>query len=173
MFIRFEDTLGCGIYQGDLNYSDSKFGGIFDFLGTVTRAPTEYRGMVKDVPCRGVDYQFTKFLKPGNKFAWKYDFFLRVSNGNLHKHEVDVLQRVDWGVKFLNTDQIRKKFVKACFGDNISILLIDGPVLAESDQQVIYDVDEVEMVSRINENDLSVLSETFYKLKTDIESFNL
>ena len=81
-----------------------------------------------------------------------------MSNGNLLNHECDLLQRVDWDVKFLNTDQIRKSFVEACLGDNISILLIDSPVLAESEQQVVYHEDKVEMVDEINEQEFFLLS---------------
>lgn len=164
MFIRFQDKWGDGVYRGDTDYSDSKFYGIFDLLGAVTRSPQDYHGMIEGDPCRGVDRHFAKFLKPGNKFAWKYDFFLRVTNGNLLNHERDLLQRFDWGVKFLNTDQIRKSFVEACLGDKISILLIDGPVLAESEQQVVYHEHKVEMVDELSE-------EEFFLLSADAEVF--
>jgi hypothetical protein len=87
-----------------------------------------------------------------------------VSNGNLHSHELDLLQRVDWKVKFLNTDEIRKKFVEACLDDKISILLIDGPVLAESEQQVVYHEHKVEMVDELSE-------EEFFLLSADAEVF--
>ena len=157
MFIRFQDRWGDGVYRGDTNYSDSKFCGIFDLLGAVTRAPRDYNGMIDGDPCRGVDHHFDKFLKPGNKFAWKYDFFLRVTNGDLLSHEREILQ-VDWDVQFLNTDQIRKRFVEACLGDKISILLIDGPVLAESEQQVVYHEHKVEMVDELSEQEFFMLS---------------
>lgn len=158
MFIRFQDRWGDGVYRGDTDYYDPKFCGIFDLLGAVTRSPQDYHGMIEGDPCRGVDRHFAKFLKPGNKFAWKYDFFLRVTNGNLLNHERDLLQRVDWDVKFLNTDQIRKKFVEACLDDKISILLIDSPVLAESEQQVVYHEHKVEMVDELSEEEFFMLS---------------
>ena len=158
MFIRFQDRWGDGVYRGDTDYSDPKFCGIFDLLGEITRSPREYHGMIEGHPCRGVDYQFSNFLQPGNKFAWKYDFFLRVINGDLLEHEDYILHSSQLNVKFLNTDKIRKKFVEACLGDKISILLIEGPVLAESEQQVVYHEDKVEMVDEINEQEFFLLS---------------
>ena len=158
MFIRFQDRWGDGVYRGVTEYSDSKFYGIFDLMGELTRSPHEYSGMVEGDPFRGVDRQFTKFLKPGNKFAWKYDFFLRVSNGNLHDSELDFLQRMEWEFKFIDTDHLRKRFVEACLEEKISIMLIQGPVLAESEQQVVYHEDKVEMVDEINEQEFFLLS---------------
>lgn len=171
MFIRFEDKSGCGVYQGDTDFSDPKFCGIFNLLGAVTRSPRGYQGMIEGDPCRGADHHFAKFLKPGNKFAWKYDFFLRVTNGNLHKHELDVIHQFDWDVKFLNTDNIRKKFIEGCSAKRINILLIESSVLAESEQQVVYDDRSVDKVGEINEHKLFVLSDAFHKLKNNIELF--
>lgn len=158
MFIRFQDRWGDGVYRGNTEYSDSKFGGIFDLMGELTRSPHEYSGMIEGDPFLGVDRQFTKFLKPGNKFAWKYDFFLRVSNGNLHNSELEFLQLMDWEFRFIDTDHLRKRFVEACLEEKISILLIDVPVLAESEQQVVYHEHKVEMVDELSEQEFFLLS---------------
>ena len=87
-----------------------------------------------------------------------------MSNGNLHDSELEFLQRMEWEFKFIDTDHLRKRFVESCLEEKISIMLIQGPVLAESEQQVVYHEHKVEMVDELSEQE-------FFMLSADAEVF--
>ena len=157
MFIRFEDgETKIGVYQGDLDYCDPKFMGIFELLGIITRAPFWYASSVKGHVCLGVDEHLGEAIRGNDylRFAWRYDFFLRICNGDLTEIEWETIEgREIQNLQFLNTEERRLKFIDTCIRSGINIFVVDGTPIATTEQQVVIHLDDLEFKDELTCSD--------------------
>ena len=162
MFIRLEDVDGIGIYRSDhfSHHDDPKFGELIGFLGAITRSPIMYSGMVNGHECLGVDAHLSSIMDNETRFAWQMEFFLNAINGHLTEQQLVVKERYYPDLKFLTTDEEKKKFIEHMEINGVTINIMNGPIVDETEQQVIFYPQKLHFVDQIT-------TDVFYLLNID------
>lgn len=161
MYIRFEDEHGMGVYQGETEFRDPKFMGIFELAGLLTRAPHQHTGAVEGHSCLGVDEEIGDLISMDSdlKFAWRYEFFLRIINGQLTDEEQALFTKDSIpNLKYLTTRQLREEFISVCAENGITVMLINGSPAMETEQQAVLNMNSMDMIDVLSKRDHFLLS---------------